>query len=204
MKICKDDFFTIPCAPNYEINGRFKVRNKKTGRFLHTYKSTDKKKRRKYRVATIMRNHKPITRSLKGLYAQAVSAASPEKFYPINSLDNLYETDFWGNVRNARTKKFLKPALSSGRVFYHVKANGKNLMRSKDEVLLELFDVAYSPKWRKIPVQLSKERQAWRFNSITEAAKFLAPRVFFSADYLRCILGRRQPEVFGYKVAYLG
>ena len=40
-KPCKAEFLTIPDAPNYEINGYFKVRNKITGKLIrHRMKNT--------------------------------------------------------------------------------------------------------------------------------------------------------------------
>ena len=198
MKIRKDDFFTIPCAPNYEINGYFDIRNKKTGLFL----KLAKKKGRKPCQITLSHNNKPIIRSVENLYKMAVSAT--KKFYPIKSLENLYETDHWGNVRNAKTKNFLKPYLLSGRTYYHFTINKKGIVLSKNQVLLEVFGVTFKLKHKKIPVQLSKERLAWRFNSINEAAKFLAPKLFFSTRHIAGFFYQRQPEVFGYKVTYLG
>ncbi len=60
-------------------------------------------------------------------------------FYPIPSLENKYEINKKGVVRNAKTKHILKPVSRSGKQFIF-SLNGKQVSRNVEVLIAELFD----------------------------------------------------------------
>ena len=197
----KSEFLTIPDAPNYEINGYFKVRNKKTGRILSNKKRVD----RPTVVTTLWLDGKQVKRDVRAFYHQAVMAAiMPDGWYPVPSLQNLYEVNSAGKLRNTATKKILKPKLDGGCLYYVVSINYKSINKMVGALLAEVFDVPFKRKTKPVPVMLSKDGQAYYFKSITAGAKFLQGKVFFCADLIRKTMNRRCAEVYGWQVKYLG
>lgn len=199
--INKADFLTIPDAPNYEINGYFKVRNKKTGRLI----STKKRIGRKTVVASICSNKKNVKRDVKTFYHQALmNAFYSDGWYPICSLNKLYEITWLGEVRNAKTKMLLKPILDQNCLLYNFWIDGKVVVRTRRALLNEVFATNIRPKKAPVPVILSKDGLQYYFKNKTAAAKFLEPKVFFNWETIVKRMSNREPTVYGWNVKYLG
>lgn len=98
----RENFLTIPDAPDYEINSDLVVRNKTTGRVL---KPIVKDGNAYYRLTLGGAKF----RTAKTFRRQAVDAVGNSIFEPIPSTGGRYEINNAGIVRNALTKKKLKP-----------------------------------------------------------------------------------------------
>ena len=195
------DFFTIPDAPNYEINGYFKVRNKKTGRFKNSKKRVGKPTV----VVSLRHNGKEIKRDVKTFYRQALDAAfETALWFPIGSLENNYEISIGGDVRNAHTKKLLKPILDQNCLYYHLSLNGQNVHRTRSSLLNEVFDANIRRKKAPIPIILRKDKLAYSFKNLTAAAKWLSSKVDRHFDFIRKFMHKRLNIIYGYQIQYLG
>lgn len=182
----KDNFLTIPCAPNYEINSDFVCRNKTTGKIL--------KLRRNNRgifyyllFNNLNGTKHEIKRSPKHLRAQAVAASKVDSFEPIPSSHNQYEINTAGTVRNALTKRVLKPLKDYQFHLCDSKGAKPYQIRSRSDLLWEVFGII--PKTRqgkKIPCSAENNHGKFIFDSIRACARFLAPKLhysFFSIEY---------------------
>lgn len=196
----KDDFLTIPDAPNYEINSELIVRNKKTGRLLKLKKShsgTSTFYDLKYhavrirRVATTLRN-------------QAVAFAFDSKFEPVPSLQYRYEFNLKTNqLRNAFTKKILKPSLGRFKINMNGRGN-KAENRSITSLRWEVGGIIppFGSKVNK-PCILSKGNQIFHFDTHLAAAKFLAEKIFYSVKWIRLRFDKRKEFIGDWHVNYL-
>lgn len=192
---------TIPDAPNYEINGYFKVRNKKTGRLI----STKKRIGRKTVVASICSNKKNVKRNVRTFYHQALmNAFYPDGWSPVWSLNKLYEVNCLGEVRNAKTKMLLKPILNRKCLYHNFTIDGKKVYRTVRAILNEVFATNIRPQKAPVPVVLSKDGLQYYFKNKTAAAKFLEPKVFFNWETIVKRMSNREPTVYGWNVKYLG
>lgn len=201
-KVAKTDWLTIPDAPNYEINGFFKVRNKKTGRILSKKKRVGKQNV----VTTLFANGKQVKRDVKTFYRQAVLSALEDKFewHRLQPPLTNYEINGFGAVRNARTKRAVKPIRIRGGVYYHLSVNDKTVHCNPNELLAEILGTPVIYKKNAVPVVLRKDKCSWYFKSIEKAAVFLSGKVYYCVDTIRKLLGKRQSEIYGYSVTYLG
>lgn len=177
----RDDFLTIPDVPNYEINSDLQIRNKKTGRLLKTARFPSGT-----RCCSIKHpdTKKSIRRSLKTFRQQALAYASTSVFYLIPS-NPLYEMNRAGIVRNAATKKVLKQCKTeSGKKFCDLlisthpkKTHGRRFINA---LKLEVFGEGKIFCQKRVPVVLSKNDRRIYFETMTAAARFLAPQLYYS------------------------
>lgn len=195
----KNDFLTIPDAPNYEINSQLICRNKKTGFILKPKLGHNGEKY--YRVNFAPR--KQSERSAKSFRRQAVAAAAQGKYEPVPSLNNLYEFCCYNNkLRNIRTKKEV-PARGRGRAFT-VSINKTFFYTSVTMLRWELLgEIPPRNSGVSKPCFLSKDNIQHYFNSRTEATKFLANTVFFSFSYIWQRIAKREENICGWHVNYL-
>ena len=117
-------------------------------------------------------------------------------FLPIPSLDNLYEINMLGEVRNAQTKKIVQP-------YYHFKIDGKLTSRASTSLLWEVH--GFRPKkyvLKNLPVSAKKENEKYFFQSYAECAKFLAKRENYSVSTPYNFLRQKRKEIFGWKIIY--
>lgn len=194
----KDDFLIIPDAPNYEINSELICRNKKSGRIL-TLKSCSKNNRR---YSIYLKNQiRSTTRSARVLRAQAVAAVSSSTFEPILSLNGKYEINIRGVVRNARTKKIIKPHRRSIGLFND---NHVRIRISVADLLWETHG-GIIPVFDNKPISCAVENNQGKhfFKSLKDAARFLAPKVLFAFNTVSDYLCKRKTEICGWKITYL-
>lgn len=196
----KDVFFTIPDAPNYEINGYFKIRNKKTGRML---------KGSKYKsgacLVSVKRDGKSVKRKPSTFYRQAKEYfLGDDDWAPVTSLQKKYELNWGGQLRNAKTKRLLKSQPHGGTVGYRLYLNKKREWHSQKALLNEVFDRKLKRKCQPVPCIVSKGAVAKYFGSMASAAKFLSKQVYCCTTNIRKQLGKRQEEIFAWKITYLG
>ena len=117
-------------------------------------------------------------------------------FLPIPSLDNLYEINMLGEVRNAQTKKIVQP-------YYQFFAYGKHTYRALTSLLWEVH--GFRPKkyaLKNLPVSAKKENEKYFFQSYSECAKFIAKRENYSVSAPYNLLRQKRKEIFGWKINY--
>ena len=185
-----ENFLTIPDAPNYEVNSQLVVRNKKTGKILKLNTNGNSKVFRLY-----SKDGKIISRSPKTYRLSALG--DKQKFYPVPSTGNKYEISQKGTLRNAKTKCLLKLRKGS----YVVYVDGKHKTLSKTTLLAEVFGTPMKNK----PVQVTLEKNGRRifFDSMMDAARFLAPKYFYSVASIATYLQSRREIIFDWHVRYL-
>ena len=119
-----------------------------------------------------------------------------DKFEPIPSLNNLYEINPKGIVRNVQTKHKLQPYIT-------FQAKGLKANRSIENLLWEVFGKKTKKKYtRHMPISAEKDGEKFYFNTQKDCAKFLAEKENYSARYSRNLLGRRKKNIFGWKIKY--
>lgn len=193
----RNDFLTIPDAPNYEINSEFVCRNKKTGRILKPMK--DKRGKPCYRLRRV--DGKVGCRSVKFLRRLAVAAVEMNStFQLIPSLDYRYEINSKGIVRNAVTKKILKTKHSGKCV--NIQFGGKCFSCAIADLLWEVHGRIIKRKYRPCPCSAENDTGKFFFPHMQACARFLAPKVFLSVGYIACSLARRKPIIEGWKITY--
>lgn len=110
-------------------------------------------------------------------------------FLPIPSLNYKYEINQLGEVRNVKTKKILK---------------GKSVGKTRASLLWEVFGII--PKRRlkaaKIKVSVTQGKCVFRFNSFTECANFLEPKIFYSKKSLITWMSRRRKQIGDCRFVY--
>lgn len=190
----KDDFLTIPDAPNYEINSELLVRNKKTGKIL---KSTIVDRESSVGVYTPKGNQ--IRRFVTTLRVQAVAGTNLNVWKPVPSLNGKYELHKIGLLRNALNKKKLRLNKSK---CYCVTVNGKERRISRQNLLYEVYGVLPKNRRSTIAVKVDFNGTQYHFKSIYAAAKYLATKVYYGFDTLRIYLSKRVGEIGDYKITY--
>lgn len=203
MRIYKKSFITIPDAPNYEINGYFKIRNKKTGRFVKGRSKHNANELGSVLITDINKRQRSF--GVIKLYRRAVEAAKNEdgEWALIGIVNNLYEMNLDGVVRNVETKKILKPQEGRGGKYYNLCIDGKSTRVCLKRLFNSAFDMEYKLRPQKVPVCVRKGGRAYYFETIRAAAQFLAPKLFYSRDHIARLMGRRQKEIYGYEITYL-
>lgn len=191
----RDDFLTIPDAPNYEINSELICRNKKTGKILKPRipaKYTSK-------VYSLHHPDKPIIRSAATLRRQALSQFA-SLWVPVPSLDNLYETNRKGQLRHAKTKKILKPRKGA----YHSTIGGKFFCTSSTQLKWEVFGILpnFSSRVHK-PCFVSKDHCRFYFETQKEAIKFIADDTHYTPKYIEEFFLKRLTFIKGWYANYL-
>lgn len=119
-----------------------------------------------------------------------------ENFMPIPSLNNLYEINPQGVVRNAKTKHVIQPTVS-------VKVGGQYAGRSVNTLLWEVYGTRRKDAYAKaIPVSVEKYGEKYYFQSYAECARFLKRRENYEVPTTRKYLGERREKIFGWKIKY--
>lgn len=200
-KYTKADYLTIPDAPNYEINGYFKVRNKQTGKFKKKFKS----KGYNNFLVTLIVADKQIKRTLKNWYRQAKEYfLGDEDWALVPSLQNKYELNWKGQLRNATTKINMKVRNIDGNIGYRPFLNKKRIWRSQKSLLNEVFGKNLKRKCPPVRCIVSKENVMNFFPTIEKAVKFLSSKVYRREGTITKKMYRRQSEIYGWQITYLG
>ena len=188
-------WYTIPDAPNYEINSKLQCRNKKTGNVLKPVKNRHNSGYYSLRV-TGQKNC--VKRTPKILLAQARAAVQPSTFEPVPSLDYKYEVNIHGKVRNAKTKLPIKSY--RGIVFVRTE---KYISASVNSLLWEVHGII---KATRSPCPCTAENNICikQFPNMKACARFVAERTHqkFLTVY-RLIYKFHKTELFGWKITYL-
>ena len=103
-----------------------------------------------------------------------------ENFLPIPSLENRYEINPRGVVRNAMTKHILQ-------TFVSVKLDGKYISKSTANLLWE---------------SCRKDKEKYFFQSYRECAKFLSVKVNYAQSTVTGFLQHHKSEIGGWKIGY--
>ncbi|MBQ7704495.1 MAG: hypothetical protein IJT73_03575 [Selenomonadaceae bacterium] len=189
-------YLTIPYAPNYEINGKLNVRNKKRGKKLKNQKG----------VVNLFVNGKKMVRSLRQLYMAAIDGYydvyDNNQWSPCSLLKGRYEINGKGELRNVKTKYKLK--LGKDRR-YTVRIDGQQICILLQDLLLDVFGIIYK-KARNAPraVILRKDSFAQYFTSLNAAAHWLSNKIHYAPNTLRTYMSKKQKELFGWQIEYLG
>ena len=198
----KDNFLTIPCAPNYEINSDLVCRNKKTGKILSLRKD-NRHDSFYYTLYNSAVTKFTIKRSPQHLRQQAVNATKVETFEPIPSLHNYYEINNRGTVRNAETKQIRKPAQKGIGLLLFDRAEKKWKYRSIADLLWEVFGRIPKPKKGcRVPCVAENNHGKFHFNNLFACAKFLAPKVYRSILTVESYLAKRCTSLYGWTISY--
>lgn len=187
-------FYPIPSLNGkYEINKKGVVRNAKTKRII---KEDDN-------CYSFCINYKRTVISKRRLLAEVFEFGKKDKkFYPIPSLENKYEINEEGVVRNAKTKKRVVGKANESFCFH---LNGKRIWRMLQDLMWEVHGVLpqkSSVMKTPIPVQIQKYGEYHCFTSMRQCAKFLAPLIFYSERTIRFLLTKKPEELFGWKIFY--
>lgn len=193
----KENFLTIPDAPNYEINSQLVCRNKRTGKVLKLH--VVPKRRSYYSLRPPGWKH-TLKRAPETLHRQAVEAVKPKlKFEPIPSLGGRYEIDTRGVVRNALTKKTIKPV----RGCIYVYKDGKLNSHSVKSLLWEVHGIIKTRRCKPIPCYVENQNQKLFFKSLSACARFLAPKLFYAEKTVAHWLWRRDPTAGEWEITYV-
>ena len=187
----KEDFLTIPDAPDYEINSELVVRNKATG---HVLKPIIKNGNAYYRLTL----GGVKFRTAKTFRRQAAEAVTNSTFEPIPSTGNHYEINVTGIIRNALTKKKLKPYNKSVRFFV---GHNQCIYASINSLLWEVFG-RIPKKKTKISCTVENAHGKHFFPHMVAAAKFLAPKIYLTVGTLKNYFYQRRTEIYGWKITY--
>ncbi|MBQ7705370.1 MAG: hypothetical protein IJT73_08105 [Selenomonadaceae bacterium] len=208
----KIDWLTIPEAPNYEINGYFKIRNKTTGKLL---KLQRRKNPKHTPFAALYNNGRTVQRVVTAFYNSAVVHAKGGDFVPIKSLDNLYEISCDSDeVRNTKTKEKISPRIRGNYINFgfQIRRNGKIKIvhKSLNQLYLEVFGYPYRRKRRPVQVVARQPNHGIGFNgngycfkSIKDAKGFLAAKTRYTATWIRKLLNHRKTEIDGWLISYI-
>jgi|GEM_PF-2343112 len=119
-----------------------------------------------------------------------------DKFEPIPSLNNLYEINLKGIVRNAKTKDILQYLVSFN-------AKGIRCNRSIESLLWEVFGQKSKKKYaRHMPISAEKDGEKFYFNKQKDCAEFLAKKTHYTFKYMQMFLADRKKNIFGWKIKY--
>lgn len=198
----KDNFLTIPCAPNYEINSDLVCRNKKTGKIL-TPCPNSRHDSFYYSLRNSAVTKFTIKRSPQNLRRQAVAATKIDSFEPIPSLHYYYEINTKGIVRNAETKQVCKPSHKGIGLLLFDRAEKKFKYRSIDDLLWEVFGrIPKQKKGSRVPCSAENSKGKFFFDNLAACAKFLAPKIHLSPLTIESYLNHRQQSLYGWTISY--
>ena len=191
----RNDFLTIPEAPNYEINSQLMVRNRRTGKILKSYfyktwGSTN---------VNLYVNKRYVVSDVDSLRKNAVAAYN-DYWAAVPSLNDFYELNPKGILRDAKTKLCLTKCVDGGRKVYRVNINGVECVCGVKELLEEVYDI--SPAVRGVPVTLRHNKRAFKFDSLKTAARFLNERTEIKVGTLLGYLSQRVTEIGGWNIKY--
>lgn len=123
-----------------------------------------------------------------------------EDYLPIPSANNRYEICKAGKVRNARTKKLLKPYKNNVYTLYLKKKC--RIKRTQAQLLWEVHGRLPKINIHPVPVTLRKDAQAFYFESKNKAAEFLRIHTNYSFDHMRTCLCEEYVLIAGWEVKY--
>ena len=193
----RNDWLSIPDAPNYEINSQLICRNKKTGYILK--KHHDKRKHFYYSVR--QSGQKPFCRSPQFLRRIALATATPNSFEPIPSLGGRYEINKKGVVRNAATKKVLALKGHGKCVEVHY-GQRKFIMRCVADLLWEVHGIILQRRFRPQPCTLENAHGKFSFPNLKAAARHIAKEISYSLSYVYKFFLDRKPQFDDWKISY--
>ncbi len=189
----KKKFITIPDAPNYEINIQGEVRNKTTGKFLKIVNNIVNLK-----LSDGRNTQRRVPRVLSALFNLPYKE---DEWQPVPSLDYKYEVTISGLLRKTKTKHLMTPDKKG---LYRVFVNGKIKHIAVSNLLWEVHGILPPPNLsHPIPVKIERGNIRQYFPTFAAAAKFLAPKVFFTEGTLVSYhFRKRQTEIGGWKITY--
>lgn len=192
-------WLTIPDAPNYEIDSKLNVRNKKTG---HIRKPTIRNGTKYYSLPTVagQRGCPKLSYSAITYRRQAVSAYFPHSFEPIPSLGGKYEINSKGVVRNSVTKKIVRSVRNAIQLWDS--DNKIPIIRSIPDLLWEVNGV-YKKKFRPVPVWAEHRSGKFFFKNSTQCARFLDGKLPYKLTTLMIYLWRRSPTIGDWAFSYV-
>ena len=123
-------------------------------------------------------------------------------FQPIPATDGLYEIAQNGTCRHAVTKRILNSY--NGKFFFRLNGN-KSVNVSVTSVLWQVHGILSTQKnfcREKVRVFIRKDNFFKSFDSIADAARYLAPIVHYTFDSLRTLFSRRRSEISGFSIKY--
>ena len=197
----KNDFLTIPDAPNYEINSELIVRNKSTGQIL---KGVVKHNVPYYNVISFNKRICRTGKSFRHKAEVALITADSLHWLPVPSLNGKYELNDRGKLRNAVTKRILKKKFHNRFIGFDIRFGGKRLNVSLKNLMWEVFGVYYQPS-NRTPLSCSARKNGVlkKFDSLKALAFFLADATNkASAVAIERYLNNRCPEFYGWKISY--
>lgn len=187
----KEDFLTIPDAPDYEINSKLVVRNKKTGRCLTPLIIYGNKY---YSIFKVKGSRNAVT-----LRRQAVAATEVNTtFESIPSLNDRYEINCFGTVRNVRSKKILKPW--NGAITF--RDHGQTIHRRVTDLLWEVHGKIPSKIRKPISCTVADARGKKFFPHLKAAAAFIAKNYPRSINTVLHYLHQRRAEIYDWQITY--
>ena len=188
-------YYPIPSLEGkYEINEKGVVRNSKTKHVLNPVRENQ---------FLFSINNKQVSRTRYSLKAEAVEKEGT--YLPIPSLENKYEVNGRGIVRNATTKKPLHTYKYNGTApFVSVKFKGKYSHRYIQQLMWEVHGVLPSRVCFLLPVAttIQKGVERYSFESMKKCAKFLAAKERWSFSWTQKQLSKRMEFIYGWKVFY--
>lgn len=208
MKI-KENFLTIPDAPDYEINSQLIVRKKSNGKILKSYKRPD---RNGFTANVRDDKGKHIARDTKTFRRQAVTAVKDNHSHidwwvTLPSLNFLYEINPRGILRNVKSKHIIKRFVLCGYQFFSVRINNNPKHVSLNSLLWEAHGIIAEKKkcthTPPIANVISDGSTVLNFVSLLDTAAFLSKRVFRSVHTILNKLYREHPnEIYGWNISY--
>lgn len=119
-----------------------------------------------------------------------------ENFLPIPSLDNLYEINPQGVVRNVRTKKEISPFLS-------FQFKDRHTSRTIASLLLEVHGIKKAVQnVHSIECSCTDGDKKYHFQTLKELAKFLAPKTHYKRKTIEDYLSKRKSEIGIWQIKY--
>ena len=119
-----------------------------------------------------------------------------DTFLPIPSLNNLYEINKKGVVRNAKTKHVIQPVVN-------VKIDGRYVSRSINTFMWEVHGIRRKDCYAKnIPVSAEKDGKKYYFQSYHACANFITKAEYYEKPTAMSYLRKRREIIFGWKIKY--
>ncbi|MBR0288955.1 MAG: hypothetical protein IJQ82_08255 [Selenomonadaceae bacterium] len=195
----KDDFLTIPDAPNYEINSELICRHISSGKIIPLHTHTQG------RLYYTLRDDdgKSITRTSTYFRRIAVAAVTPDTFEPILSLDYRYEINHSGTVRNTKTKRIVKPIAKNRKSISFRDSDRNCICRNIDELLWEVHGRTFKPTKQPCPCSIQRGAEFFSFPSLRACAIFLADKLFYTVSTVAYWLCKRPPVIADWHITYL-
>lgn len=192
----KNDFLTIPDAPNYEINSQLFVRNKRTGRILKV-STRGYKNSIFYNICHNGSASSKVAVTLRET-AEEKTLKSSKHWLPVPSLNYNYEINRFGELRNAKSKHKLYLCKDN---CYSVYLDGRRKKVNLKSLMWEVHGKTYAPK-KPVTVIALKNKFALRFDTLKKCADYLAPIIHYSVASICKKLNQRSAEFCGWSFFY--